>query len=111
MMDLLDAAKKFEVPLLEHKCEVFAKRKIPFSNACGLIIEARRIGREELEGYFRGFILHNSESFFTVENIIYLSDEHLLFLVKDNELFGNVKEIEVFNLCVEWAKQRCGEQK
>lgn len=104
-MDILYAAKKYDVPGLESKCCQYVAECLNESNVCGLLNQAKVLGAEELVHQCVRLISQRTDAVLKSDVFLQLSQESLQALL-GADMMG-MKEEDVYTACKTWAIETC----
>ena len=107
VMQLLHAAKKYQLTSLVKRCVIFLDNELEHSNACSILEHCRFFGENDLAKKCLEKIEQNTEVALASEKFMTISKETLGIILESNKLRMN--EIDIFRRTYEWASKRTEE--
>ena len=100
-MQLLHAAKKYQLSALVKRCVTFLDNELQPSNACSILNHCQFFGENELGKKCLEKIEQNTEDALASDEFLTISMETLGVLLDSNQLA--MKEVDIFKRTHEWA--------
>ncbi|XP_018900607.2 BTB/POZ domain-containing protein 2 [Bemisia tabaci] len=106
VLQVLYAAKKYEICILELRCSQFLKKNLCSNNAFTLLMQAKLLSEDSLAESCLKMIDKNAEEALSFEDFLAIDFPTLCELLKRDTV--KVKETTLFDAVVRWAAAECG---
>ena len=107
-MQILNAAKKYQLISLLMRCRSFIKVQLDSNNACTMLEHCRFFNEGELVKTCLKHIEQKTEEVFNSSGFKGIAAETLSLILDSNSF--SIMEIELFKHCYEWAVKRGGNE-
>ena len=106
IMSVLYGSKKYLVSPLTAMCLRYLESAINLSDVCTILEQSVIFSEDELKNKCLAFIRKNTRMILNSDGFKEIQEDTLKLIVRQEEL--NVREVELFQSCVDWARGRSG---
>ena len=106
--DILYAAKKYMLPVLEGKCSRYLRQSVNPSNACFILERAMFFSDSTMQLRSKNTIMKKTRDALKSDCFREISHSTLCAILEFDSF--SVEEIDIFNACLDWAKTECDRQ-
>ena len=104
VMQVLHAAKKYQLSILVKRCVDFLDNELKASNACSILDHCQFFGEKNLSKKCLDIIERNTEEALASDDFMSISSETLGVILNSAHLA--MKEVKLFEKAFEWASNR-----
>ncbi|XP_067660693.1 BTB/POZ domain-containing protein 6-like [Haliotis asinina] len=108
VLDMMYAARKYNITELEKQCEEFCLQSLSPSNACVFLQQSDLFDKDDLKERALEVIKSNAERSLSSEGFCDLSKKCLTLILKADDM--RVDEICIFRSVMSWAEAECRRQ-
>lgn len=102
VMQILYASKKYMIPAMTKKCTTYLEQKLDTNNVCTIFQQSLLYDEKTLAEKCKEIIQKQTAKVFKSDGFQSISKDTLIHILNDDEL--SIKEIEVFEFCLQWAR-------
>ena len=97
VMHILNASKKYDIPLLTQSCVDFIDKSLNPNNACSILKHSLFFEEKELTNRCMLMIEDNTQSAFSSDAFMGISQDTLAYVLESDDL--RMAEIDIFKQC------------